>query len=54
MTAKKMHPEGVDEILDNLREHKDKIDRAILALEALRESSIPGTYVLENGAQRTR
>ncbi len=50
MTAKKLQPKGFDEIIDNLREHKEKIDRAIMALEALRESVLPATDVLENGA----
>ncbi len=50
MTAKRLQPKGFDAILENLREHKEKIDRAILALEALRESAIPATDVLENGA----
>ncbi|MEI9915768.1 MAG: hypothetical protein WDN29_08110 [Methylovirgula sp.] len=41
MTAKKLQPKGFDEIIDNLREHKEKIDRAIMALEALREERTP-------------
>ncbi len=54
MTARKLQPKGFDEILENLREHKEKIDRAIRALEALRESAIPATDVLENGANISR
>ncbi len=46
MTAVKLKPRGYDYILDNLREHKDKVDRAILALEALRDSAIPAVAVL--------
>lgn len=41
MTAVKLQPQGYDYILDNLREHKEKVDRAILALEALRDSALP-------------
>jgi hypothetical protein len=48
MTVKKLQPRGFDEILDNLREHKEKIDRAIRAIEALRDSAIPAAVVLEN------
>ncbi len=29
----KLQPKGFDDILDNLREHKEKVDRAIRALE---------------------
>ncbi len=54
MTATKLQPKGFDNILDNLREHKEKIERAILALEALRESAIPAAAVLENGANISR
>jgi hypothetical protein len=50
MTATKLQPKGYDYFLDDLREHKEKVDRAILALEALRGSAIPATVVLENGA----
>jgi hypothetical protein len=49
MPLKKSQSKGFDEILDSLREHKEKIDRAILAIEALRDSAIPATVVLENG-----
>ncbi len=45
MTSLKLKPKGYDYILDNLREHKDKVDRAIEALEALRDSAIPATDV---------
>jgi hypothetical protein len=51
MTATKLQPKGYDHILDNLREHKEKVDRAIRALEALRNSGIPTAIVLENGAK---
>jgi hypothetical protein len=44
MTATKLQPKGYDYILDNLREHKEKVDRAIRALEALRESAIPHLF----------
>ena len=46
MTAAKLQPKGYDYILDNLREHKEKVDRAIQALEALRDSAIPATDFL--------
>ncbi len=51
MTATKLQPKGYNYILDNLRDHKEKIDRAILALEALRDSAIPAAVVLESGAE---
>jgi hypothetical protein len=51
MTATKLQPKGYDYILDDLREHKEKVDRAIRALEALRDSAIPTAVVLENGAE---
>jgi hypothetical protein len=54
MTATKLQPRGYDYILDNLREHKEKVDRAIRALEALRESAIPAAVVLDNGAESSR
>lgn len=54
MTATKLQPQGYDYILDNLREHKEKIDRAIQALEALRDSAIPAAVVLEDGANISR
>jgi hypothetical protein len=43
MTARKLQPKGLEGVLDKLREHREKIDRAILALEALRDSTIPTT-----------
>ncbi len=43
MTAAKLQPKGYDYVLDNLREHKEKVDRAIQALEALRNSALPPT-----------
>ena len=49
MIAKKSRSKHLDEILEHLREHKEKIDRAILAIEALRDSAIPATVILENG-----
>jgi hypothetical protein len=51
MTATKLQPKGYDYILKDLREHKEKVDRAIRALEALRDSAIPTAVVLENGAE---
>jgi hypothetical protein len=51
MTATKLQPKGYDYILNDLREHKEKVDRAIRALEALRDSAIPTAVVLENGAE---
>jgi hypothetical protein len=54
MIAKKSRSKHLDEILEHLREHKEKIDRAILAIEALRESAIPATVVLENGSLTAR
>jgi hypothetical protein len=53
MIAKKSRSKHLDEILEHLREHKEKIDRAILAIEALRESVIPASVVLENGSFTT-
>jgi hypothetical protein len=47
MLPKKLQPKGFEEILDSLREHREKIDRAILAIEALRDSAIPTTVVWE-------
>jgi hypothetical protein len=46
MTAAKSQPKGYDYVLDNLREHKEKVDRAIQALEALRDSALPATEIL--------
>jgi hypothetical protein len=46
MTTAKLQPKGYDHILDNLREHKEKVDRAIQALEALRDSALPATDFL--------
>jgi hypothetical protein len=43
IAALKLQPKGYDYILDNLREHKEKVDRAIQALEALRDSALPAT-----------
>ena len=49
MTATKLQTKGYDSILHNLREHKDKIDRAIQALEALQESALPSADLLGDG-----
>ncbi len=49
----KLQPKGFDDILDNLREHKEKVDRAIRALEALRDSALPAA-VSENDATTSR
>jgi hypothetical protein len=46
MTASKLQPKGYDYVLDNLREHKEKVDRAIQALEALRDSALPASDIL--------
>ncbi len=54
MTTPKLQPKGYDYILENLREHKEKVDRAILALEALRDSTIPAAVVSENGSNISR
>ncbi len=46
MTSAKLQPKGYDYILDNLRQHKEKVDRAIQALEALRDSPLPATDLM--------
>ena len=50
MTTGKLRPGGYDDLLERLREHKDKIDRAIQALEALRDSVDPTAIVSQNTA----
>lgn len=54
MTAAKVQPKGYDYILHNLREHKEKVDRAIQALEALRDSALPATDFVGTGVEVLR
>jgi hypothetical protein len=54
MTAIKSQPIGYDNILNNLREYKGRVDRAIQALEALYDSAIPAGVILENGTHIPR
>ncbi|MEI9915744.1 MAG: hypothetical protein WDN29_07975 [Methylovirgula sp.] len=54
MTATKTQSNGYGSILNSLREHKDRIDRAIEALEALQDSPLPATDLPEKGYESPR
>jgi hypothetical protein len=51
MSATKLQSVGYDYILSNLREHKEKVDRAIRALEALRDGPLPATDFVNGDLQ---
>jgi hypothetical protein len=51
MSATKLQSVGYDYILNNLREHKEKVDRAIRALEALRDGPLPATEFANGGLE---
>jgi hypothetical protein len=54
MSATKLQSVGYDYILNNLREHKEKVDRAIRALEALRDGPLPAAGFVNGGLEGPR